>query len=282
MTTSRFFFLFLWVAPHVLQILIIVIMVRRKMLREFPIFFCLHVFPDIADRRSFYYRPVGPIHLGALHPQLDSRGIYQRGAAFAVIHEIFQNVFRSYPALQQLGGRLVRWSTVLLMIAAVLLVAYSTGTNLDRVSLVLVVVNRTVNIMQVGLLVLLLLLVKYLHLSWSTFVFPLALGLGLYASAMLVNTALQAHYRGFLDAFLTNQIEHGAYSCCVLVWLTGLLLPQPQPSRLRLRRSMSWRTGTLRYKGCYSNDHHCAHYRRRGPVVDLLRAARIWSGADSF
>ena len=151
---------------------------------------------------------------------------------FALIHEIFQDVFRSYPALQQLGGRLVRLTVVLLMIAAVLLVAYSTGTNLDRVSLVYVVVNRTVNIMQVGLLVSLLLLVKYLHLSWSTYVLPVAVGLGLYASAMLVSTALQAHFGTFFNHYLTNQIEHGAYTCCVVVWLTGLLLPQPAAKQI--------------------------------------------------
>jgi hypothetical protein len=39
MTASRFLFLYLWVAPHALQIPIVVIMVRRKMVREFPIFF---------------------------------------------------------------------------------------------------------------------------------------------------------------------------------------------------------------------------------------------------
>jgi hypothetical protein len=129
--------------------------------------------------------------------------------------------------LQQFGGRLVRWSTMLLMVAAVLLVAYSTGTNLDRVSLVLVVVNRIVNIMQVGLLILLVLLVKYLRLSWSTYVLPMALGFGLYASAMLVNTALLAHFGTFFNNILRDQIEHSAYTCSVLVWLTGLLLPQP-------------------------------------------------------
>jgi hypothetical protein len=73
--------------------------------------------------------------------------------------------------------------------------------------------------------------VKYVHLSWSTYVFPMALGLGLYASAMLVNTALQAHFGTFFDNYLTGQIEHGAYTCCVLVWVTGLMLPQPADKR---------------------------------------------------
>jgi len=232
MTASRFFFLFLWVAPHVLQIPIILIMARRRMVREFPIFFAYTCFQisqtavlftiDQSDRFTAEQYIVCWIAEEYISVAL----------RFAVIHEIFQHVFRSYPALQKLGGRLVRLTIVVLMIAAVLLVAPSTGTSLDRVSLVYVVVNRIVNIMQVGLLILLILLVKYLRLSWSTYVFPMALGFGLYASAMLINTALQARFGAFFDHYLTNQIEHGAYTCCVLVWLAGLLLPQPADKQI--------------------------------------------------
>ncbi|HZT00153.1 MAG TPA: hypothetical protein VFA40_25415 [Terriglobales bacterium] len=232
MTASRFFFLFFWVAPHVFQIPIIVIMVRRKMVREFPIFFVYTCFQILQTAVLFTIdqsdRFTGDQYIVCWLAE-EYVSVVLR---FGVIHEIFQHVFRNYPALQRLGGSLVRWSTVVLMIAAVILVSYSTGTNLDRVTLVLVVVNRAVNIMQVGLLVLLLLLVRYLHLSWSTYVLPMALGLGLYASAMLVNTALQAHFGAFVNLTLTRTIEVSAYGCCVLVWLTGLLLPQPAAKQI--------------------------------------------------
>jgi hypothetical protein len=231
MTASRFFFLFFWVV-HVLQIPIIVIMVRRKMVREFPIFFVYTCFQILQTAVLFTIDQSDRFTAEQFIRGWIAEEYISVALRFAVIHEIFQHVFRNYPALQRLGGRLVRWSTVALMIAAVLLVAYSTGTNLDRVSLVLVVVNRTVNIMQVGLLVLLLLLVRYLHLSWSTYVLPMALGLGLYASAMLVNTALQAHFGAFVNLTLTRRIEVSAYGCCVLVWLTGLLLPQPAAKQI--------------------------------------------------
>jgi len=227
MTISRFFFLFLWVAPHVLQIPIIVIMVRRKMVREFPLFFVYTCFQILQTAVLFTIdqsdRFTGDQYIACWIAE-ECISVVLR---FAVIHEIFQHVFRSYPAFQRAGSRIVQFTVVLLMIAAVLLVAYSTGTDLDRVSLVNVVVNRTVNIMQVGLLVLLLLLVKYLHLSWSTYVFPMAVGFGMYASDMLIDTALQARYGAFFNNSLIGHIEHGAYTCCVLVWVTGLLLPQP-------------------------------------------------------
>jgi hypothetical protein len=148
------------------------------------------------------------------------------GLRFAVIHEIFHHVFRSYPALQSLGERLFRWSTVLLMVVAVVLVAYSTGANLDRLSVVSIVIDRAVDIMQVGLLVVLLLLVKYLRLTWSTYVLPIAVGLGLYSSTMLVMAALHAHYGMYYKPILFGHIEHVYYTCSTLVWFTALLMTE--------------------------------------------------------
>jgi hypothetical protein len=232
MTASRFLFLFLWVAPHVLQIPIIVIMVRRKMVREFPIFFVYTCFQILQTAVLFTIDQSDRFTAEQYIVCWIAEEYISVALRFAVIHEIFQHVFRSYPALQKLGAHLVRLTIVLLMIVAVILVAYSTGTNLDQVSVVYIVVNRTVNIMQVGLLVLLVLLVKHLHLSWSTYVLPVALGFGLYASTMLANTSLQAHFGAFFNNSLTSQIEHVAYTCCVVVWLSGLLLPQPVAARI--------------------------------------------------
>ena len=226
MTVSNFSFYFFWSASHVLQIVIAVIFVRRRMVREFPAFFVYTCFQILQFAvlltmgEMDYFTRDNYVMAWTVEEYISA------GLRFAVIHEIFSNVFRSYPALQQLGGRLFRWATALLMIAAVVLVAKSTGTSVGRVGQVLIVVNRTVDIMQVGLLVLLLMLVKYLHLSWSTWVLPMALGLGLYSSTMLVTTALQAHFGAYFQGPLMNRIDHVSYTCTVLVWLSGLLAPE--------------------------------------------------------
>ena len=44
MTAHRLLFLYLWIAPHVLQVALAVMMVRRKLAREFPAFFLYTVF----------------------------------------------------------------------------------------------------------------------------------------------------------------------------------------------------------------------------------------------
>jgi hypothetical protein len=226
MTASRLFFYFSWFVPPVLQLSIAIILVRRKMVSEFPAFFVYTCFQILQFAVLFTMDAMDSVSRDQFMAAWLVERYSSAGLRFAVIHEIFHHVFRSYPALQSLGGRLLRWSIVLLMILAVVLVASSTGTGLNRESLVIIVIDRAVDIMQVGLLVVLLVLVRYLRLTWSTYVLPIAVGLGLYSSAMLVMAALHAHYGMFYQPALFGLIEHVVYGCSALIWFTALLIPE--------------------------------------------------------
>jgi hypothetical protein len=226
MTASRFFFYFSWVAPHVLQIAIAVILVRRKMVRVLPAFFVYTCFQIVQFVVLFTMDQLDSVTRDPFMVASLTEKFVSAGLRFAVIHEIFHHVFLCYPTLQRLGGRLFRSSTVLLMIVAVMLVAYSTGTNLNRESLVVIVIDRAVDIMQVGLLVMLLLLVRYLRLTWSTYVLPIAVGLGVYSSTMLAMAALHAHFGMYYQPVLSGFIEQFSYTVSALVWLSALLMPE--------------------------------------------------------
>lgn len=226
MTVSEFLYYFFWPAAHVLQIPIAVIMVRRKMVRGFPAFFVYTCFQLLQFAVLFTMAEMDYF----TKPQYDAativEGYISAGLRFAVIHEIFHQVFRSYPAMQSLGGKIFRWSTALLMVVAVVLVASSTGPNLNYLSVGIIVITRAADIMQVGLLVLLVLLVKYLRLTWSTYVLPIAVGLGLYSSTMLVMSAFHAHYGMYFQPVLFGHIDRICYTCSTLIWFTALLLPE--------------------------------------------------------
>ena len=159
-------------------------------------------------------------------------GYISAGLRFAIIHEIFRNVFHSYPAMQNLGGKIFRWSTALLMVVAVVLVAKSTGPTLNYLSVGIIVIDRAVDIMQVGLLVLLVLLVKYLRLTWSTYILPIAVGLGLYSSVMMVMAAFQAHYGMYFQPVLFDHIDRISYTGSTIVWFAALLLPERAPKQI--------------------------------------------------
>src|SRR5215470_2990000 len=131
MTASRFFFYFFWFASHVLQIVIVVFLVRRKMIRQFPAFFVYTCFQILQFAVLFTMDSMDSITRDQYYAAWMVERYISAMLRFAVIHEIFQHVFHSYAALQSFGERLYRWCTALLMVVAVVLVAYSTGTNLN-------------------------------------------------------------------------------------------------------------------------------------------------------
>jgi hypothetical protein len=226
MDASSFYFYVFGVASHLLQIAIAITLVRRKMVREFPAFFVYTCFQVLQFGVLLTMGLMNSITRDQYLAGWLIEKYISAGLRFAVIHEIFHHVFRSYPSLQSLGGRIFRWSTAVLMVVAVVLVAYSTGTSLDHLSIVPIVIDRGVDIMQVGLLVVLLLLVKYLRLTWATYVLPIAVGLGLYSSTMLVMAALHAHFGMYYQPVLFGHIERISYTCSALVWFTALLMPE--------------------------------------------------------
>jgi hypothetical protein len=237
MTVSRFIFLYLWIAPHALQAVLAVMIIQRKLLREFPVFFAYTVF-EIAQFLVLF---------GADHWDRVSAdqyvvlwlvgGTISIALRFAVVYEIFTVVFRSYPALQEFGAVLFRWATVVLMIVAVMLVGYSSGNEIDRFTVPLTIVDRAVSLIQCGLLVLLILLVRLLSFPWTSYAFGIAMGLGFYASLELSMTSLWA------PTIVASCSGLSLYFC----------RNENQARRAR-RQSRTSSTGTMRCKGCCNND----------------------------
>lgn len=230
MTVPRWLFLYLWIAPHALQAVLAVIMIYRKLFRQFPAFFAYTV-----------YEAVQFVVLFTMD-RMDSVSAYQWSMTalvgltgsmvlrFLVVHEIFSNVFESYPALKAFGDVLFRWATVVLAIIAVTMVAYSSGTELDRFDVVYTVLDRAVSIVQCGLLVFLVLLARFLSFPWTSYAFGIAVGLGFFASVDLGISAIKAQYGTHVGNIL-DPISMATYHCCVLFWVVSLLRPERRIAR---------------------------------------------------
>ena len=233
MIAPRLIFLYLWIAPHTLQVVLAHMMIRRKMVRQFPAFFTYTVFEVTQFALLFAMDQISSVSADQYNIAWLAGGAMSIALRFAVVHEIFSVVFRSYPALREFGGVLFRWATAVLMIAAVTLVAYSSGNELDRFTVALTIVDRAVAIVQCGLLVLLVLLARFLNFSWSSYTFGIALGLGFFASTQLGVSALRAHYGVTVAPTLFDEISMGAYHCCVLFWMVALWFPKREASVVR-------------------------------------------------
>jgi hypothetical protein len=226
MATHSLLYLYLWFAPHVLQVALAVMMVRRKLAREFPAFFLYTVFEVLQFVVLFALDKMDSVTAEQYSAVWVAGGAVSVAFRFAIVYEIFGHVFGSYPTLKEFGTLLFRWATVVLMIVAVVLVGYSTGGEVNRFTFAVSILGRAVSVVQCGLLVLLVLLSRLLSFSWRSYAFGIALGLGFFASVELARSAIQTELGlgTALDFF--NLLGMATYHCCVLFWIVALLLPK--------------------------------------------------------
>jgi hypothetical protein len=226
MATHSLLYLYLWIAPHVLQMALAVMMVRRKLAREFPAFFLYTAFEVLQFVVLLALDKIDAVTAEQYSAVWVAGGAVSVAFRFAIVYEIFAHVFRSYPTLKEFGTLLFRWATVVLMIVAVVLVGYSTGGEVNRFTFAVSILGRAVSVVQCGLLVLLLLLSRLLSFSWRSYAFGIALGLGFFASVELALSAIQTELGlgTALDFF--NLLGMATYHCCVLFWIGALLWPQ--------------------------------------------------------
>lgn len=221
----------LWVAPACVQALLAVLMLKRRLYREYPLFFAYtlsHVIRFVI--LLSVYQQGGK---QAYRETYLVAEVLDAPLAFAAIYEVFSNVFRVYEGIRKLSGILFRWAFIVLVLVAVLAAAGSTGGYSLRILAGLYAFEQGVNIVRGGLMLLLLLFCSYLGLRWNHFVFGIAIGFGLQSSVALVAYATLAHM-GPIGSRALSLILAAAYNCAVLVWLYYLLSPAPaeRPAKL--------------------------------------------------
>lgn len=232
MTVPRWLFLYLWIAPHVLLGVLAVMMIHRKLVRKFPAFFAYTVY-EIGQFVILFAIDQLPRFTGEHYmTAFLVGGVISIALRFAVVYEIYRLVFQSYPALQEFGVIIFRWSTAVLMIVATIMVAYTSGTELDRLRVGYLVVDRAVSMVQCGLLILLILLARFLSFPWTSFAFGITLGLGLFASVELATSALLAQFGLYFASGVLPVVTMAVYHCCVVFWVVSLLLPEHKVSRV--------------------------------------------------
>lgn len=230
---QRFVWNYLWVAPHLLQAGVAMVMIVRRLYRSFPIFFLYTGFEVLQFSLLYATYHLPELVSNQAYSEIYWAGLFGSTALrFAVIYEIFTRVFRSYPALQELGILLFRWATVVLLLVAVATAAYSPGNDTQRMFEGFTLVDRAVSLVQCGLVLFLFLFSGYFGLSWRNYVFGIALGLGIFASVDLAAAAIQAEV-GPSTSGTFDLITMATYHCSVLIWLFYLLAPERAPVRLK-------------------------------------------------
>ena len=158
---------------------------------------------------------------------------------FLVIHEVFVDVFRLFHTLRDLGTVLFKWAgLVMLLVAGV--VSLSTNSMQTAPWMQAIITSqRSVRIIQVGMVLFLLFFAHYVGVSRRQHSFGIALGFGSFAviELILVSSWVGNHVGGAVFN-LMNMI---AYNCSLLLWLGYVAVKRPaRDSALSLLQPQRW------------------------------------------
>jgi hypothetical protein len=232
MYPHSFLWHYLWIAPHALQIIIAIVMVRRGLWREFPVFFVYTLF-EVVQEGTLFIQDHRAAVLGDEYWQ--DRWWFlsvEVPLRFALVFEIFSSVFRDYPGLKRLTHILFRVATLFLLFAAIAFTSHApddgTAPILSRVGLL----DIDVSLMQSGLLLLLVGFASYFGLYWRSPAYGIAFGFGIFASVRLATDAVWV-WDSSVPGYVFDMVNMATYHGCVLIWLAYLLAPERVRHRLK-------------------------------------------------
>ncbi len=219
---------YLWFAPQVLSIVVLIGSVRRGLPRKLPIFFSYLVFTLVQFLTLFTISRMHPF------PVLKYRLLLTLGTGIngflilAVIYEVAEDLLLSRSALALSLRTLLRWTAAMLLLAAAIVSAALSRFDLGRAMNVFQVLDFSTSVVQCGLLLALFLFSHAFHLSWRSPATGVALGFGIDASLELANAAVLA-LLGRSGFIATDVAGMAAYHVSVLIWLVYVFLPERAP-----------------------------------------------------
>jgi len=149
--------------------------------------------------------------------------------AFAMISEVFKHLMSSYPVLRKFGIALCRWVTIVLLAVVIVLAWFAPAAGEGRLMSGFYVLDRTVNVILCGLLLVLFAFPRLLGFVWRSQAFGIALGLGILATMSLATSAIRSQIEPVARNHavdVMDLITHGTYLCSILVWSVYLFMPQ--------------------------------------------------------
>jgi hypothetical protein len=135
---------------------------------------------------------------------------------FAVMYEIIVNALKPYSALVDLGRMLFIWAAVFLLIAAGTTAFATSGPDAGRLQAAYAVVERSMRLMECGLLLLFFFFERRLGLSWRNPNVGIAIGLGITASVDLICSYLQSRFP--YQALQLGIVNTTAYAGVLAFW----------------------------------------------------------------
>jgi hypothetical protein len=213
----------LWISQPFLQAAITFFLVRHKLHKQFGAFFAYTVAQLIFFVGSFPIRHNAALYYDVYYLTAALNVVF----AFKIIHEVFLDAFRPYPALTDLGTALFKWAAMVMILISAVMISMSPGWD-DPVRRTIVVVQRCVDVVQCGMVIFLLAFCHNLGVSWKRTSFGIAVGFGVFSGLELLTQALFSG--SYMHRQTTATLNMIAYEISLGLWLTYSLLQERQPA----------------------------------------------------
>jgi len=211
------FFLYVaWVIAPMMHAAIVFRMWRRTFYPQYPLFFAYNIEQLLRFAVLFYWY------------QLGNRDAYRHAYAglqaveavlqLGIICELFSHIFRAYEGIRELGSVLMRWASAIFLLIAVIVAAFSPSSDFDRFLAGFFALQRSLEIVQGGLLFLLFVLASFLGLRWPRHAWGIALGFAVFTGVNLAIFTLLAQF-GIISQDALSLISGAGFDCAVFIWL---------------------------------------------------------------
>ena len=208
----------LWSVPLLLQVAIAIVILRRKLVGVFPIFFAYTILVPARDIVLLFLPYSGNPY----------SFVYWWGEALAVllglgvIFETLRHIFPPYPFL----GVVLKLVWILGGTAAVaallILILSGGGTGADPLLESIILLERAARFLQVCLLIIVIALMSRLGLTWRQYSIGIVAGFGIYSALDLATLEFRGHLHSVSsDTFVL--IHSAAYNLGAIIWAAYFL-----------------------------------------------------------
>lgn len=226
----------LWIAHPLLEMAIAALMFRRGLHRKFKFFFGYILVQLVAFGVVFsaYWHSYSVLFY--LYWICDALSV---AFGFAVIHEVFVDVFRAFHTLRDLGTVLFKWAGLVMLLVAGVVSVSTNSSEMAPIIQAILTGQRCVRMIQVGMVLFLLFFAHYVGISRRQHSFGIALGFGSFAviELIIVSSWIGKHLTGpWMSIF-----NMCAYNCTLLIWFAYVALKSPaRDSSMSLLQPQRW------------------------------------------
>jgi hypothetical protein len=214
----------LWIGPIVIQSIIVVVMLHRKLVGIFPVFFTYSVLVPAREILLFFVRN---------HLNLYSRIYFFSEAivvtvSLGVIYEVIWHLIRPYSFLRRFAFRFF-WivAAVALALGLTMFLSSSRSVQASHRIEIIILAERSVRFLQACWLIVLVLLMSRLGLTWQYYAVGIATGFGVFSASYLALLELEAHLH--LITYETLQLLNStAYNVAAMIWALYFVPSRPR------------------------------------------------------